>query len=46
MLSCLFALMMLGGLAVLFTAFVTWVIHEHTAANKYRDLTRQQGRPR
>lgn len=40
MLACLLALMMLGGLAVLFSAFMAWVLREHSAANKYRNLIR------
>jgi hypothetical protein len=40
MLACLLALMLLGGSAVLFSAFIAWVLREYSAATKYRNLTR------
>ena len=40
MLACLLALMLLGGSAVLFSAFIAWVLREHSAATKYRNLIR------
>jgi len=40
MLACLFIFMIVAGSTVLFGAFMAWVLREHLAATKYRQLVK------
>ena len=41
MLACFFILIVAAGAVLMFAAFMAWVLREHLAAEKYRELMRQ-----